>query len=838
MISGGSLRVGGGRWWRMVLVSVIVAMMGAAAPAAKDGKVPNVDKGDLPQLSKELREAIRFVEQTELACPTKNSAVTWLRTIYDNLKSGRRSAAAGLLEALIEDLHSKRDSGLLTAAQRDALHTRLAAITGRVGTGWSTKPPHPSAWPPLPNCTGGPEPKLGSAGVVGGPSALTVHVLMSILVKGAFVAGKNIASLYGVEWPGTNAGIKGLINDAMADDFKALVSDTLDGLGDVLNNFVNWETCCAKSDPDLVLSYWSAAQTDFVQNLTVFQDSRYQVELLPLFAQYENLYITLLREAVLFGRQWGMSWNAVAEASSLLTQSIADATSYVNTVYKTGLDDLPNPSDPQKNFDDRNPYERDMRINVLDYADAWPYQDPTVHSFGGPDFRLTRMIYSDSVGHAIDTFLPPLNVDYPLSSVSVWTKQVYDDEDVDWEWWLTAMQTDNAPLTGEITGDFNLSPDEFGHPPSKKAWTVAPGSTLGPIVQVDTQSWIRSGLYKYIIQSVRFYFTDGTTAESGPFYKGKALAFKPRTASFVYDDEVLATAKIMGTFKWGTGNYTGDSLVLGFRYADSYYPSGEVRNVGANKCLDLPSWAPATQAVIHTCRATPSGAQDWTYNSTTQELTSSAGPDNGGAMCLAVSGTAAQFWPCNGSWAQKWEINSTGAIVNPQLKRCLAPVGGGTADGTGLELATCNGTAAQRWTTPWTTRQASTIQAGPGATTGACIEVQGGLRDDGTPVQMSPCNPNVWLQQWNYDTESLEVQVYGGTKCLAPNSRATAVPGTAVAVVDCTGDATQQWILGADTMTNDDSGLCLDRPSISTGAVLQVNVCNGSAAQQWNWPLR
>jgi hypothetical protein len=832
-------RTYGARGWRrgVVTFTAVMAMASGTQASAGDRPSPAAGRAPVPQaynrmpapaaaatVERDLRAAIRAVEQSDLACTTKNSIVLWLRAVDDNVVSGRRTAASGLLKAFLEDLRSMHESGLLTAAQREAFAAKLTTLAGRIGSGWTTKAPRPSPWPRLPACTAD---RGAAPGLVGGPTALTVHKITSILIKVTFKAAETVASLYGLEFPWADDGIKALISDELEADFKQQVSDTLDGLGQDLDNFVQWETCCAVGDPDIVKDMWSAAQADFVAAGPLFQDRSYQVELLPLFVQYENLYITLLREAVLFGHDWGMDTTSVDHAASLLTSSIAASRSYVNSAYQAGLDALDDPNDAQKNFELRNPYLRDMRLNVLDYSDAWPYQDPTAYSFGDAEFSLTRMIYSAPVGHAQDQFVAPTNVQYPLSTLAGWEKIEYVPGDRTDEYWLSALRTDNAPLAGLVTGDVNLSPGYDGSAAFMHQWAVSPGSSLGPIVQVDAAEWREGIFYKYIIQSLRLHFSNGSWAEASHFYDWN---FSPDDVTFSYPDHVLGTAKVMGTFGWSKGDVTADSAVFGFRYSDSFYPSGAVRNASTGKCFDLQSWAAGTPVVIYTCES--SEAQHWTYNSTTMELTSSGGEIDGGTRCIEASGTTVRIAECSGIADQKWAINSNGTIVNlAQSTLCLAT--SSAMDNSVLKLAGCDGTTAQKWTTPWTTRQAGTIQAGPGVTN-VCMEVSGGSRVDGTAVETAGCNPGNWKQQWNYDSESHMVQAYGGTKCLAPK-----LGTSAVVIGACTGDASQQWSMGTDTIKNDQSGLCLYRSSTVAGIALQLATCSSAdAGQKWHWPLR
>lgn len=62
------------------------------------------------------------------------------------------------------------------------------------------------------------------------------------------------------------------------------------------------------------------------------------------------------------------------------------------------------------------------------------------------------------------------------------------------------------------------------------------------------------------------------------------------------------------------------------------------------------------------------------------------------------SGTAVDWYPCNGTPAQNWTPESNGELVNPNCGLCLTDPGGDT--GSPLDVETCSGTAQQLWTLP------------------------------------------------------------------------------------------------------------------------------------------
>ncbi|AEV87060.1 galactosylceramidase [Actinoplanes sp. SE50] len=129
------------------------------------------------------------------------------------------------------------------------------------------------------------------------------------------------------------------------------------------------------------------------------------------------------------------------------------------------------------------------------------------------------------------------------------------------------------------------------------------------------------------------------------------------------------------------------------------------------------------------------------------------------------------------------------------------------------------------------------ITAGPGSGTslalrnvnaGRCLDVPDNAQTSGTQLALWDCNGGV-NQQWTRTT-GRQLQVYGN-KCLDAGTS-----GSRTVIADCSGATGQQWNLNADnTVTNVQSGLCLDASSAGTanGTAVIVWTCNSGDNQKW-----
>ncbi|MEU2058256.1 RICIN domain-containing protein, partial [Streptomyces bungoensis] len=123
----------------------------------------------------------------------------------------------------------------------------------------------------------------------------------------------------------------------------------------------------------------------------------------------------------------------------------------------------------------------------------------------------------------------------------------------------------------------------------------------------------------------------------------------------------------------------------------------------------------------------------------------------------------------------------------------------------------------------------------PGAT-GKCLDVQGGAKTNGTPVQVYTCNGGD-AQRWQlwgvYDGHYTLRNVNSG-KCLEVANGADA-NGTKIQIQTCGSSKAQQWtfnVRAADELRNIATDKCLDLATFDNGKDAKLNTCNGSKAQK------
>jgi hypothetical protein len=826
---------------------------------------------DVHQLANRVRKVIKLVEENAtISCEMRNHLVRRLRMLNNTLEAGDRTAARAMVIAWTSEARSYQRAGLFSAAHGAILHNGLQGFMEEIGSGAPNKPGPTRKWEPLPACEA--DATSGVTGALAGstydPFDANDTLLMIQGVVGMVPGiGPLLAGLVGVFWPAGDVDVSALI-DKQIDQatIDNVILPALKGLRSGLSPYDGflkdkeaWQNTCAKSGQasDLcksstqnIFNSWRTMRTEFVTSRSSFQTDRedYQVMLLPLFAQYETLYLSFLREGVLMAPAWIASGQVGPSEAAEPAEIMADelnpdfvnpdtnkkdrGLAYVNLVYERGLAAHPEPSGSNKwdQWIERNGYIRRMTLQVLDFSDTWKFIDPAAYPQGVPGgVRLTRMIYSDPVGHKRDddfgSFVPPANVAGPLKELTVWS-QVPPTGSLAFGSTLaiSAIQSTNPPTagparSGEITGDSTHD--------GRTHVDYLDLRTSGPITKVGNRRDRRNTLYRWVPSQIDFW----TPATGKWFHTGDKGYYE--TINFSYSGHVLAAAKAMGLYDMGTG-MTTDSVIFGFRYADSFFPSGSLLSVASGKCMDVRSFTAGTPATIYSCFG--GQGQIWTYDTNTRAVTI-----GDSARCLRATGTTngspVVIDACTGATNQQWELVASANGLSGMVKAvesglALDVSGGNTADRTPIVLWSPHGGTSQLWTIT------SPLQGEiHGVGSGRCLDVRSGGTADHTPVQIYDCNGTA-AQAWTYDEFARTLSVNHGTKCLnAPGGL-----GAALEILDCAAvSGHHEWVFNRDrTITHMATGFLLDVQAggMTNGSLAILSLPSARTSQYWSRPSR
>ena len=337
-------------------------------------------------------------------------------------------------------------------------------------------------------------------------------------------------------WAEIRQQVEDLVDQKLDDTVYATVKGDLDGLHSVFTN--DYLPALGEGDNGEISTQWDLASSDCDLYMPDFQTAGYQIQLLPLFVQAANLHLSLLRDGVLFGSQWGWTPQKVADKAAYLTQRIADYRQYAQNLYdifheNRVLITAANAHQCQP-FRGVNAFVRQMTLTVLDFVALWPYFDAT--QYPKPvDAYLDREIYSDPIGtcdNSGDIVLPGPARGFP-TAITVWSDQfrVY-----------------------AIEVSYSAGAGPGGVTQTKRMGSGDKGAASN--VSLDgKQIAVVRGTSGDIIDSIGFTFGDGSGA--GPF---GATSLIPYT--FLYAGHSLSSIHVNGVSQYYD---SADSAVFGFR---------------------------------------------------------------------------------------------------------------------------------------------------------------------------------------------------------------------------------------------------------------------------------
>ncbi|HEX8178197.1 MAG TPA: insecticidal delta-endotoxin Cry8Ea1 family protein [Pyrinomonadaceae bacterium] len=346
-------------------------------------------------------------------------------------------------------------------------------------------------------------------------------------------------------WAEIEKQVEQLIDEKIDELVYQQVTDDLSGLNNVLNDYLS---AVQTGDLANISEQWIIASSLFDEQLPHFQSSGYEILLLPLFAQFVNLNLSLLRDGVLFGAGWGWNQAYQQSVSTKLTNNISAFTQYSNKYYQQGQQDMAKKT--KKNyhkcepFRSVNTYVRQMTLGVLDFIQLWPYFDPTKY----PDpvsVYLDREIYSDPVGTCDDSgaIKLPSPPTQPISQITVWAWDRIDAVQVAYPAGGGPGGVTKTARMGDKSGGSNQPPHGGVFKVSNNPVTVA------------------AGLSGDILNALTFTFKDGTnTGKLGGNYPGGGHF------SFSYTGEILSSIHINGVSQYYG---SADCAVFGFKYEQS-----------------------------------------------------------------------------------------------------------------------------------------------------------------------------------------------------------------------------------------------------------------------------
>lgn len=293
-----------------------------------------------------------------------------------------------------------------------------------------------------------------------------------------------------------------------------------------------------------------------------------------------------------------------------------------------------------------------------------------------------------------------------------------------------------------------------------------------------------------------------------------------------------------------------------------------VSAVNGNKCLDVPNADPTNgnKVQLYDCNRGVSQNFIQGFNGVALDGTLRVV-----GKCLDVvgngtaNGTKVQIFDCNGGGNQQWALRPDGSILNPQSGRCLDDPSSDTTNGTQLQIYDCGTGNNQKWSLagnnwgqafrtpadvgslmqycvsggysgqyldPWDTIGVQTAygrkyRGSLVSYRGMCASVQNASLNVGTSIVGAACHGG-WNDTWFRDSTvtNERFKTPSNSRCLKVNGTPTA----SVVAGNCdTTESERMTTVGVEW--HGMGNMCVQ----AVGSALQIQKCNGAAAQKWDF---
>ncbi|EFA80613.1 hypothetical protein PPL_06552 [Heterostelium album PN500] len=181
----------------------------------------------------------------------------------------------------------------------------------------------------------------------------------------------------------------------------SLVQSELLGFSQLMDEYY----FAAMSDPDSTPEYLSSVYiscvTQVIRQEQLFKTEQFQATLLPLFAQFANLYLTFIRDGVNYGNQLGWSQSVKAKYDTLMKSKITSYASYANSVINTRIQSLPYTVSTLQPVDQWNKISDELNhfyMSVTLFSYNWKYFDVKLYPTGGSIGPVSHILLSNLAG--------------------------------------------------------------------------------------------------------------------------------------------------------------------------------------------------------------------------------------------------------------------------------------------------------------------------------------------------------------------------------------------------------------------------------------------------------
>ncbi|AKR12911.1 hypothetical protein AC241_29790 (plasmid) [Bacillus thuringiensis] len=205
---------------------------------------------------------------------------------------------------------------------------------------------------------------------------------------------------FGNQWDASRDMVEELINQTLDANTRNQAAAKLDSLKNIFDLYITrlktWEKTRDADDLRELTSQFTTTDNFLIDSLSLFKQANVRPILLPSYVYAATLHLSLLRDSIIYGKEWGYSQELIECNYARLRVGIANYSDYCATTYHEGLNNLRGSTSSQ--WIKFNSYRTNLTINALDLVMLFPFYDPRLYP-EKVNAELTREIYTDPVGH-------------------------------------------------------------------------------------------------------------------------------------------------------------------------------------------------------------------------------------------------------------------------------------------------------------------------------------------------------------------------------------------------------------------------------------------------------
>ncbi|EFA79007.1 hypothetical protein PPL_08475 [Heterostelium album PN500] len=192
-----------------------------------------------------------------------------------------------------------------------------------------------------------------------------------------------------------------IIDQRIDTETYSLVQSELLGFSQLMDEYYFAAMSDPYATPKYISSVYISCVTQVIRQEQLFKTQQFQATLLPLFAQFANLYLTFIRDGVNYGNQLGWSQSVKTKYDSLMKSKIISYADYSNSVINTRIQSLPyeyTTKYPASKWNQISDELNHFYMSVTLFSYNWKYFDVKLYPTGGSIGPVSHILLSNLAG--------------------------------------------------------------------------------------------------------------------------------------------------------------------------------------------------------------------------------------------------------------------------------------------------------------------------------------------------------------------------------------------------------------------------------------------------------